>query len=456
MPKNKCNDCDLVSTAVKLRQGDLMLCEACNRIRFPPLYQNRSNSSSYAETNPKTVVQSNNEPEKVTYNTDMYQNELLSYVMYYYNCSSVECIKKSVLSFYTPEEINEAKEQLWSTNEGKINCSKHKRNSTPTRAAHEADLADILNVIVDLDRQGDIYLGKYYAINIGRLPKCAPEEFNSFAMIDRMRALEIQLSEVKELALNNNTRLNSNDMKLCDINTKLVDNITETNKIGSQTQSIKVLVDSVKPSYSSMLKSADMDKERTYVKQAVEVNPSVEMPVSENRNISAVNDKQQLNVNNHAPRPQPRHQVHRFKDFGRERLASASSMASSNRDANSEKNFQFPPYYRRKLKKQHIVTGKSSSTRLQGAPLPSRDIFIYRLNSETTEVDINSYLKENNIESRDLVCMSHAESKFKSFKLSVSVKDVNTVFSEDFWPVGIKVRRFRQPTSNVFNDGWNT
>ena len=38
--------------------------------------------------------------------------------------------------------------------------------------------------------------------------------------------------------------------------------------------------------------------------------------------------------------------------------------------------------------------------------------------------------------------MSHNEAKYKSFKLTVSVNDMDKVLAADFWSEGIKVRKY--------------
>ena len=469
MPKNKCNDCDLLSISVKLRQGDLMLCEACNAVRFPPYATKNNNASDNTETHPKSDISSCHVSESTKDNPAMFQNELLAYILYYYSCSSIDCIKKAVISFYTPEEIYEAKEQLWATNEGKINCSKHRRISTSTRAAHEADLNDIISVVSDLDRQGDIYLGKYYAVNIGRIPKCAPEEFNTFAMIDRMRAVEIQMAEIKELAMNNCSKISVNTTKITDTENKLTNNDADIKRIDGQIQNIKVSVDNLKPSYSFML-SGPPRETKTVTNTVVPESDPTSMKLSvgkSNDTISASNNvgtaTRQLtsesrvkeNITQQSIKAHSQYQFHKAKPLHRDRFTSVSSIASSavnnKKDDNSEGNFQYPPYFRRKLRRQHIVTGTGPTSRLRGAPLPSRDVFIYRLNRDTSIQDIEAFLNEKDIEVRELDCLSHADAKYKSFKLSISVNDLNTVFSEDFWPMGVKIRKFRQPTNNVFS-----
>ena len=45
--------------------------------------------------------------------------------------------------------------------------------------------------------------------------------------------------------------------------------------------------------------------------------------------------------------------------------------------------------------------------------------------------------------------MSHPDSKFKSFKIVVSVNDTRLFLQDDIWPDGVKVQRFyNRKTSN--------
>ena len=177
MAKYKCDDCSAVTKGVKLRQGDLMLCDSCNIYRFPMSVSSKMNSnmqkrddrlnmsvSSNENTTPKVIDDGSDQNDEIN-DVQTVQNELLAYLLYYYSCSSVDSIRKAILSFYTPEEISDAKDLLWGTNEGKISSLKQKRISTSVRAAHEADLSDILSTIADLDKKGQIHLGKYHAVN---------------------------------------------------------------------------------------------------------------------------------------------------------------------------------------------------------------------------------------------------------------------------------------------------
>ena len=74
------------------------------------------------------------------------------------------------------------------------------------------------------------------------------------------------------------------------------------------------------------------------------------------------------------------------------------------------------------------------------APEPSRDIFVSRLHC-----DINSdknYLESKHIITRNVECISHPDSKSRSFKLSVPKSMFKTVFDATLWPEGISVKQY--------------
>ena len=87
---------------------------------------------------------------------------------------------------------------------------------------------------------------------------------------------------------------------------------------------------------------------------------------------------------------------------------------------------------------------------LRGASEPQRDIFVYRV-KYGSEKDIAAYCKSKGILVRDCTLISHPASKFKSFKISVLLGQVNLVLNDNFWPKDIKAKRFvdRQKESQI-------
>ena len=88
------------------------------------------------------------------------------------------------------------------------------------------------------------------------------------------------------------------------------------------------------------------------------------------------------------------------------------------------------------------VIGTGSSEKLLGAPEPSRDIFIYRVQKTTVKDDIDEYLRDRNITPRAVEKVSHAEARHASFRVELQMKDLKTLLNGEFWPEGVYVRRY--------------
>ena len=149
----------------------------------------------------------------------MVQIELLTYVVHYYQRNSAENIKNTVLAFYTAEGIVTAKTVIWHAYE---NClpPERRRVTTDKRSANEANLSDIIGAVSDLDAKGKVLSGRFCAMQLERLPKYAPEETNVMAMMDRMRVVELQLNEVKDLFIRNRECIVKNARHICEVGSR--------------------------------------------------------------------------------------------------------------------------------------------------------------------------------------------------------------------------------------------
>ena len=91
-----------------------------------------------------------------------------------------------------------------------------------------------------------------------------------------------------------------------------------------------------------------------------------------------------------------------------------------------------------------IVRKGSSSASIKSAPEPSRDVFLYRIDTAIDEQNIVDYLTEKNITARQVTCMSKHESAFKSFKITVAVSNFQQLLDPNLWPEGVRIRKFYQ------------
>ena len=90
------------------------------------------------------------------------------------------------------------------------------------------------------------------------------------------------------------------------------------------------------------------------------------------------------------------------------------------------------------------VIGNNSTTHgnLRGALPPTRQLFVSRV-THGNERDIYEYIESKHIEPHNVESMSHEHSKYKSFKVTISVLDKNTMLTEKFWPNGVQCMMWR-------------
>ena len=118
-------------------------------------------------------------------------------------------------------------------------------------------------------------------------------------------------------------------------------------------------------------------------------------------------------------------------------------------------------YYRKRKQKgknnlQNILIGKGQSFRRRRIKEPRlkktnqfpdlvKHLFIYRVKKDTTIEDMHRYIAGMGYTIKALACVSDINVKFKSFRLTVPHRELNQLFDENLWPVGVKVKHYVFP-----------
>ena len=129
---------------------------------------------------------------------------------------------------------------------------------------------------------------------------------------------------------------------------------------------------------------------------------------------------------------------------------SASSAKVPETMKRSANDFHVPTQHLRKQRRKERLLGKRAQdvgSRFRGAPLPRRQLFIYRVLPETTCEDILSHVSDLNlnVDVYDVKPVSHVDAKFKSFVLTCNVDGFKRLLNADLWPEGCGVRKFNPP-----------
>ena len=93
------------------------------------------------------------------------------------------------------------------------------------------------------------------------------------------------------------------------------------------------------------------------------------------------------------------------------------------------------------------ITGNSTSGGLRATPLPVRDFFVYRVNSDDTTDVLSGYLRSHGIVPIAVVPKNQQGSKFNSFKVTVNIANVEKMMEPSTWQCGVCVRRWREQTN---------
>ena len=128
----------------------------------------------------------------------------------------------------------------------------------------------------------------------------------------------------------------------------------------------------------------------------------------------------------------------------------------------SSEGFVIPQAHRRKNEKvaqrrnnqrRGVIIGRGESTGLTAVPPPQRDFFISRVHKLDGMKEVGDFMTNKGVHIRDISKRSNDNAKMNSFKISISVDDMQKVKDPLFWPKGWIVRRWFERVESIQNDG---
>ena len=127
------------------------------------------------------------------------------------------------------------------------------------------------------------------------------------------------------------------------------------------------------------------------------------------------------------------------------------SLHSNRHTTYNGNDWKLPQKHARKMDRflnKNSLHGTAISTKVKGATAPPDELFISRVDGDTTEADMAEYILDLGVHIIDLELTSHYEARNKSFKLTVNKNDFYKLLDTSLWPDGVKVGRYRKPRNN--------
>ena len=400
------------------------------------------NMRSNAQVEKRTPA---NKPECEAGDRQTTLNPLLCYITYGLNSGTPSHVKSTVLGTFTSHEITSAKNILFNQCDTDIIGENIKRQSTNTRSKEEANIHDIVQAIIQLDNSQKLPTMAIAAFDLHKIPRMHPEETNMISALERIRSLEDTVNNLRYMV---DTVMTDNASLRADITSHCAPSYA---KIASGSSKPNTLSKSPLSNPSIVSSQTGALNTNSTTKIATPNIGNVSSKVSTNkipdRNDSKGNTEhiEPNNTNNKsAKKPDtkvPDTAVPAEEVLDSDVPSDITPELSSRTSDDGQEGFMQPRYHRRKQSRR-IVRGNRSDDRIQGAPVASRFLFIYRVKKTTSVDNINTYLMDMEVDVRSLESVSHKDAKYKSFKLEVSKDDYTKLFSEDAWPNGICVKQY--------------
>ena len=116
-------------------------------------------------------------------------NELLAYCAFHADRSTTDAIRDVLVRFYTPDEINSAKNELYDECFDVLGVAPVHRD-TAARGAHVIAAKEIVDGIRKVDAAEVEVRPQFAAIKLDRLPQYGPEELDLTSLVVRLREVE--------------------------------------------------------------------------------------------------------------------------------------------------------------------------------------------------------------------------------------------------------------------------
>ena len=361
----------------------------------------------------------------------IYINELLCYIIHHINNSTMENISKVINYFYTCEGIYEAKKQLWTAEGTQSLGGIIERKKTAKRSASEANVDDIIEALIKLDSEDCVPC--FTAKNVERLPECQPEQLNIVSIIDRLSSLEKEIKDHNKLLILHSEIVNDikNNIKGTKqsnfvVQAKMAQNLENAN---TENKKINLEIDSL-----SCQSETNLDDQMD--------NSSGKENTDDVRTHNFVCGDISF-LNKESPSVPVKVQIENFeREIGKNTPRTEYFNDNKNQLIDKER---FILKESKNEKRRRL--DENSPISLRGAPSPITSVFVGRI-VEGNERSIFKYLRNINIRVQNISLISHKNSRYKSFKVSLYKNQFNEILDIENWPMGILVKPWKDLSRN--------
>ena len=390
-------------------------------------------------------------------------NAILSYIVYSMQSGTAEKIKSVICGHFSLDDIINAKDDLWRIADNTIIGGRKTRRDGAINSEKKSHADDIVTAMYLLDAASSMPLITLNATDLGCIPRSHPEELNDISLVDRLNKMEERLSALTEVVdrtvgINMTLKDQINVLQQNNLATYPTLNVTPS----SNNMSYSAAVKSPPPQNTAILTQPRTLSDNTSTRPKVPIlaapgdQQTSTRPKIPSSHAAPEDQRQERRVQRPVRRPGvvahiPALAQHQHLTASSQSLDASSVISNANTD-----DFQEPAHVARKnrrneTRRKHVIQGSRAFGNIRGAPEPLRHAFIYRVSDETTTDKMHGHIREMGVDINSIECISNANARFKSFKVTTTVSKFDELFNPEMWPTGICVRKYIPPRRGLPN-----
>ena len=348
-------------------------------------------------------------------------SELLHYATYHYGSSTKDSIKQVIEREFDHQDIVDAKKMLSELNV-QVESSDGRRSS-PNRSAIEADVADLMNGLENLDKMQD-FNPKFTAWDWSKVPKVKPEEAtNTVSLAIKVAKLETLYKRLADESASHTESIGN-----------LFDTVAQSHTYASRVAAAPVVL-------RNQGHEADARQEGARPRTLQPKGPAIQQrpPGGEMGSSRPTRPQvpQEAGSYPHQGRPDT-------TTRGQHQAALDTPGQLGDQGTGS---FQIPREQRRReernrKRRDNIIMGSKTDTTLQCGS-GKVTVLVKYVHKQYDNDNIKAYLQKQKVEVQNVELVSHPDALTKSFKIEIKYDDKTKMLSEDFWPKGIGCRVWR-------------
>ena len=336
-----------------------------------------------------------------------------------------------------------------------------KRQDIESRTEKVAHIRDIVDIIRKLDRDSTMPLFVVDAIGLAKLPRINAEDISYVSVAEKMSDIYNRMELLSECVGKNSVTIRDNSDK--------IKNIVEGNNVSYS--------NIVKSSAGIHIRNASPTALMSPVAMTVSRMPTTPIPSSSSPSVfmtpismpsTSISPPAPLHESCDVIHPRSYNETNVNRTLSGtirttspargntppEHSSSGTSVSSLNH--NAWQTIKGRAKSSRVSYKRMRIQGTVSGSNVKGAPLPTRSMFISRVDRETSDDNMRDWISKQKINIINFERLSHDDAKYKSYKLIVSVSDYVSLCKPSQWPVGICISKYHPPkATEIQNNGIN-